>query len=510
MSAEERVPNELWLEILTNLSEYDRETLHNFSVASHTFRSVALPLLFVKFRFAPYYIADKGALLLPSPTKIDQYLERLAFWTSPEERYGDSEEKAEWAFSTDTPYILLDALFERLAQFTGLKQLNARYINFTQARVDIICRLPITPFELAIHRCSVAPGERTEPSPRALRVSDCHSRKSDDRADHWIPLLHPKHLRSLDTDFDPRCIGRADAIPFFPNVQKLTAKLHPTPSQNRVILSKFPAVRVFKVHAFEKTDDLSFEISAQAAPILPLLREYSGPHRTLRMLTPAATLTHLRTSKCRHMDLITTLQGIGPNSIVSFHMWFSQLDNAGFGALVELLPHLTELVIHISVATTDPLFARSSSDLEEWEWDAFKSKKDDQIVDGKFGDDIRLDFKPSMFFLALSNTPTLPPNLERLAISWECYRDECYGQLSAYTLPKFAQLRDALVEKCPRLAWIFFNGYYYRFEWQITPDGAVKEETKTTLEEAWQECYGYDVFWDLYYGKVIILSGPRV
>ncbi|KAJ7185931.1 hypothetical protein C8R46DRAFT_1289352 [Mycena filopes] len=514
MGAEERVPGELWLEILGNLREYaDRKTLSNFSVASHTFRSAALPLLFHKFRFTPYYIASKATLLLPSPTKIDQHLERLAFWTSPEiapfvrycdisakeERYGETTQKAEWSLSTDTPYTLLDALFERLAQFTGLKQLRAHHIHFTQARVDILCRLPILPFELGIHRCSVAPGERIDPSPHGLRVSNFtlwHSHHSDDGGDHWIPLLHPEHLHSLNTDFDPRCMGRPDAIPFFPNVHRLTAKLHPTPSQNQIILSKFPAIRILKIEG--KPGDLSPGISAQTPPILPLLREYSGPHQILPMLTPAATLAHLRTSQCIRADLITTLRGMGTNSIVSFHMKFSHLNSATFTTLVELLPHLTELVIHITVNTTEPLFGR---DL----WDLRKFKlKGDEIVDGEYGDNLRVDFKPSTFFRGLSNITALPSGLERLAISWECYRDECYGQRSAYRLPKFDQLRDTLVERCPRLNWVFFHGYYCRFQWQITPDGAVKEETKTKFLEAYSQDYGPDAFWDQDYGRTIV------
>ncbi|KAJ7185810.1 hypothetical protein C8R46DRAFT_1343003 [Mycena filopes] len=474
MGPEERVPNELWLEILKNLFESDRETLYNFSVVSHTFRS---------------------------------HLERLAFWTSPEvapfvrycdiwahqERYKESKEQAEWSFPTDTPYILLDALFERLAQFTGLKQLHAHHIHFTQTRVDILCRLPIVPFELGIYWCSVTPGERIDSSPRALRVSDFilgHSRKSDDGADYWFPLLHPEHLRSLDTEFDSRCIGRTDGIPLFPNVHKLTAQPHPTPSQNRVILSKFPAVRVLNILGM--TGELSLGISAQTPPILPLLREYTGPHQVLRMLTPAATLTHLRTSKCSHMGLVTTLQGIGPNNIVSFHTSFSLFDSTILGTLVELLPHLTEFVIHIIVDAIGPWFARGHRDLNKFRL------KDDEIVDGKFGDTYRVDFQPSMFFLALSNTPALPSGLERLAISWECY-DLHYQELSAYRLPKFVELRDALVKRCPRLAWVFFHGYYYRFEWRITPDGAVKEETKTTFFDAYRQSYGPDAFWERSY-----------
>ncbi|KAJ7185779.1 hypothetical protein C8R46DRAFT_386187 [Mycena filopes] len=513
MGAEERVPNELWLEVLKNLQENaDRGTLSNFSVASRAFRSLAFPSLFSKFHFStPYYIATKGTLLLPSPTKIDQHMERLAFWTSPEvapfvrqchisahkEHHGEAEEKTEWAFSTDTPYMLLDAVFQRLAQFTGLKQLHANDIHFTQARVDIICRLPITPFRLNIYGGSVAPGEHIDPSPHTLRVSHFILLSG---GVHWIPLLHPESLHSLATAFDPRVIGSTDAIPIFPNVRTLTTKLHPTSSQNRAILCKFPGVRVLNIA--ETIGDLSLGISAQTPPILRLLREYYGPHQVLRMLTPAATLTHLRTSECSHMGLVTTLRGIGPNRIVSFHARFSLFDSAILSTLVELLPHLTKFAIDIVVATIEPWFARGRRDRSQYEL------KDDEILVGQFGDTCRVDFQPSTFFLALSNTPAFPSGLERLAISWKCY--DCHpslDQMSAYRLPKFEQLRDKLVERCPRLAWVFFHGYYYKYEWQITPDGLVKEETKTTFSDT--QSFGLNTFWDTYkIEQLMLIDNP--
>ncbi|KAJ7185921.1 hypothetical protein C8R46DRAFT_1062079 [Mycena filopes] len=179
----------------------------------------------------------------------------------------------------------------------------------------------------------------------------------------------------------------------------------------------------------------------------------------------AATLTHLRTSKCNHRDLIATLQRIGSNSIESFHMEFSQLGIATFNRLVELLPHLTELVIHVVVTRITPLFARTIE--AAWELKEFNSKGD-QIVDGKSGAKVRVDFRV-------------------------CPAD---GQLSAYTVPAFDQLRDVLAERCPRLTWVFFHGHYFRFEWQITLGGmTVKEETATILNKARRQSYRPEVFW---------------
>ncbi|KAJ7185914.1 hypothetical protein C8R46DRAFT_1343081 [Mycena filopes] len=210
-----------------------------------------------------------------------------------------------------------------------------------------------------------------------------------------------------------------------------------------------------------------------------LLQQYIGPHQALSMLASAATLTQLSTSKCSHMDLITTLQEIGPNSIALFHMEFSQLDSPAFSTLVELLPHLTQLVIHIVVNTTEPCFAQSGL-------------ANDQTLDDKVTDSI--DFKVSSFFLELSNTPSLPPGLERLAISWECHCEDRSGRRKA-EIPKFAQLRDTFVERAPRLVWVFFRGFYYQFEWQIAPDGMSKESIGVACLDSHKQRYGLESFW---------------
>ncbi|KAJ7096095.1 hypothetical protein C8R44DRAFT_989397 [Mycena epipterygia] len=469
MGSRDRVPNELWLEMLKNVSEYDRSTVQNFSLTCRTFRGVSRPRLFADLRFTPYCLSDHR-VLLPSPTEVDRRLERLNFWCSAEiaplVRYCDitarksweHRNSSEWSFSTDSPYILLDALFERLLHFTGLQRLDASSVHFTQARVDTLCRLPILS-ELGVYWCTVAPGECIVPAPQALRVSD-FCLVSDDKLEYgdnyWIPLLHPDHLRALRAEFNPRTV---QAIPSFTNVHRLSVTMDlPTPAQNLVILSKFPAVRVLELGGKGLlTDALALRPREQASAVFPLLREYSGPYQPLPLFLPLTTLTHLIIPRCSPQDFITRVQGIQDPNITLFYVEFNKFDNPTFNTIMELLPRLTELLIRIVVPSASCMFKREIFDA--------RKLKDDEVVDGRLGDSIRAGFKPSTFFLKLADAPILPPSLERLAISWECY-EEHFDELSAYKIPDFTQLRDALVARCPGLTWLWLDGFYFMFQWR--------------------------------------------
>ncbi|KAJ7735722.1 hypothetical protein B0H16DRAFT_1731145 [Mycena metata] len=416
----------------------------------------------------------KGELRLPSSTIVDRLLERLDFWSSPE-----IAPFTDWILSTDSPYILLDAVFDRLLHFTGLRRLHTHNVHFTQTKVDILCHLPILT-ELDIFLGSVAPGNPIDSLPQALRVSDFavfYPRSTQPENIPWIPLLHPENLHSLRADLSPRLLGAAvEAIPSFTNVHTLEIPL-PASGQNLSILAKFPAVRVLKVNA--KKNGPSVGSHPRAPPTFPLLREYTGPYQLLPILIPVATLTHLRVSNCSHKDFITMLRAIGrPNSITSFHAEFSQFTTAAFLALLELLPRLAELAIRTVFDSIHSMFLRES-------YDDLKLK-DDEIVDGRHA-------PPSTFFLALPTFSTLPPNLERLAISWECY-DLHMDELVAYRLPKFEQLRDALLIKCPRLTWLYVDGYYFMHQWRTTPEGVAKEETATNFLDAYGQRQGAETF----------------
>jgi hypothetical protein len=77
----------------------------------------------------------------------------------------------------------------------------------------------------------------------------------------------------------------------------------------------------------------------------------------------------------------------------------------------------------------------------------------------------------------LADTPSLPSRLEHLGISWEGY-DRLHDHVSTYEIPDFTRVRDTVLEKCPRLSWLWLNGFCFLFEWRNPlSDGSVKEVT---------------------------------
>ncbi|KAJ7451687.1 hypothetical protein FB451DRAFT_1186211 [Mycena latifolia] len=390
----DRVPNELWLEILQILPRIQGRPAASVRIGRRTL--LGAPEFLVLRRNSPVC-----SLLYCS----------ISPWSS--------RTRKDLALSpTDAPYILLDALFERLACFTGLQRHRADSVHFTQASVETICRLP-TLSELSVTHCGVAPGERIIPSSRTLRVSSfCIRPKVEVELEHgdghWIPLLHPDHLHKLNATFSPRVLGRAvHAIPSFPRVHELAANLKlPTPSENILILSKFPAVQALSIYG---KDILLEDPGLQPrTPTFPLLREYTGSYKNFPVFLPVSTLTRLTTPSCNPSNFIMQIQGIkGPNNITTLHATFTSFNSTTFHTLVELFPQLFELQLDIVLPTEDHLF-------QDHLYSNFhKISKEGMIVDGRF------------------------------------------GSLSAYKLPDFGQLRDALTTKCPALTWLRLDGYYY-------------------------------------------------
>ncbi|KAJ7783631.1 hypothetical protein DFH07DRAFT_764109 [Mycena maculata] len=266
--------------------------------------------------------------------------------------------------------------------------------------------------------------------------------------------------------FNPRSMNQkpVHAIPSFPNVHELRAVLGlPTPSQNLIILSKFPAVHILRLLGKPRG-------RVHKCLLFP-------PSSPLALFLPVAALTHITIPRCSPQDFIACIQDTQSPNIVSLHMEFTKLDNTAFNTLSELFPRLTELLIRIVVSDMSRWFSCEIYDSSQL--------KDDEVVDGQFGDSVRAGSKLSKFFIQLANTPTVPPNLEHLAISWECY-EKHFDELSAYKIPDFAQLRDTLVVRCTSLTWLWFDGFYFLYEWcDPMPDGSVKEVTAKTFMSAY-------------------------
>ncbi|KAJ7433089.1 hypothetical protein B0H11DRAFT_2259780 [Mycena galericulata] len=489
-----QVPNELWGEIFENVWDYDRLTLESFSLTCRAFCGISRPRLFSKIYFTPYFTDGKGHALLPSPTEVERRIERLDFLSSdgiaplvqqchisPHTSYNYREN---WSFPTDAPYILLDALFERLPRFTGLQQLELFRITLSPARVDILFRLPQLS-TLHVSSCTVAPKVHVELSPQGLHLSAFelyHDAELEHGEDYWIPLLHPDRLRRLTLSFNGHV---AHNIPIFPNVRTLTAIIHdtlPSHPHNLTTMSKFPGVRILKLSGKESGTD---PVAVQCEAVFPHLEEYYGPCQALPLFA-ASTLTRIQTKCARYQDLLTHISGIQGHKITSFNVAFKTFSSIVFNELVKLFPQLTELLLTITVSDTSCLFKREIYDPGEL--------AKDEVVDGQYGDSVRSGFTVSTFFLKLSSAPFLPSSLERLAIGWECY-DDFYDELSAYKLPDFPQMRDRFVARCPALTWLWFNGIYFMYEWRDPmPDGTVKEYIGKNYMDAYRKRERAEIF----------------
>ncbi|KAJ7701470.1 hypothetical protein B0H17DRAFT_1195257 [Mycena rosella] len=265
----------------------------------------------------------------------------------------------------------------------------------------------------------------------------------------------------------------------------------PTPSENLLILSKFPAVQILSIHG----KGLLVIDGSCLQPQVPVdfhLREYTGSYQTLPYFLPSTTLTRLPTSSgpCSPLSFITQMQGIqGPNNLTALDATFNASNITTFTTLVGLFPQLTELRIRIVFPSEGHMF-------KDELWDVSRFKKERMAVDGTFGDSLRVGFEPSFFFAALANSPTLPPALERLSLSWTC-NDEYMNQLSAYKLPDFARLRDTLLAGCPTLTCLWLDGYYFLFQWRNVPsEGTVKEDTAVNFLHAYGKRQDSEIFWE--------------
>ncbi|KAJ7793813.1 hypothetical protein B0H14DRAFT_3497689 [Mycena olivaceomarginata] len=258
-------------------------------------------------------------------------------------------------------------------------------------------------------------------------------------------MLQPDQLRVLTSDF---ALGRTvHAMPSFHNVHTLKAIMHsPTPAQYLTIMSKFPAVRILTLYG----KGLQPNAVAPTVAVFPLLEE--------RVQT-----------ECGGAEALSIrIQGIHGRNITELNVKIGAFDTTAFNKIVELLPRLTQLLITTGVSNLDGMFTRLIYDAHELPKDV--------VVDGRFGDEVRTGFKvySSLFlliqlikfaiavqiFLKLAGVPFLPPALGCLAICWDCYDDESCLELSAYKVPDFPQLRDALVARCPGLNWLWLNGIY--------------------------------------------------
>ncbi|KAJ7636759.1 hypothetical protein FB45DRAFT_449624 [Roridomyces roridus] len=469
--AHRRVPTELWNEILDTFPLYPgSDDLKNFALVCRSFLPIARSFLFSDLHLAPFLIHSDRVLLPPSNV-VDSRLERIDFCCSPEIAplvqcftiFPDrrlsikAPDPSEWAES-ETPDVLLDALFERLDRFTGLRKLVIRYIQFTQSRVDIIRHLPNLR-QLDVVRCPAVPEQLISVPPRSLSITTLKLWHNDDTlADNfWYDYVQPDQLRVIEADFRHGGALSITQIPIFPHVQKLWVSMGENqPSYYHAILSKFPAVRSVRVVS-QGPETNNIRTSA----ILPALEEYYGGIQPLPLFLAAESLHRVQISSVRPEHLIARFHGGLGGRITALNVDLTMLSIQIFRDLVEQLPELRELLIRhrtkLRVMFTEKI--------------SYKRIPPDLVLDGRAQGyyKVRAGFKPSEFFLALANVPFLPPTLERLVILYDYLPS--LGSFSfdipcGYTVSDFPKMRDDLVARCPGLNYLWLHGIYFRYAWR--------------------------------------------
>ncbi|KAJ7644714.1 hypothetical protein FB45DRAFT_1021462 [Roridomyces roridus] len=495
MSSHERVPNEVWLEVFELLP---RDSLKHVHATHRMFRSTSRPLLFSHLLFRPYFreideLGDRFAL--PDPEVVQRTLDRLEFWSSNEiaplvrqctinllgARFHTTAADSVLPEPTESPHTLMISFMDHLSKFTGLKKLRAHHALFTQAGIVNLCQLPLLR-EVVTKSCNIVPGETIDTRSLQLRTAKLLHRadvvaEEDKMGAIWLSIVDRESLHEFEVT-GRSFSGAGYTIsegPAFPNVHHLQFSIDlSTMNRNLTTLSKFPAVRKVCLSGWGDFEYESTDAPLHRAPdVLPLLQEYSGSCTPLHMFLPRPTLTCLSIHWCTPDELSSQLREEYTH-ITSLDAGLSNLDQQTLDTISTFLPELTELRLQI-----------------------FYDLEDDDVEDG-------FNPKATNFFSTLVNTPApqLPPNLRRLAISWEFdfeFLSDAFEDApvaSPDSIPHFLAMRDKLRERCPALTTLWFDGRDFMFWWRLLDTGEeIEQENKTEGTESYRLRRKFRDFW---------------
>ncbi|KAJ7920161.1 hypothetical protein B0H13DRAFT_2656488 [Mycena leptocephala] len=447
MSGNNRLPNELWLEIFSHLPRHSlKQCLAQISLTCRALRFVTRPLRFADFDWHPLLAHPTLYLMYLAPTPIvERALKRLKFWSSAE--ISSFVRTCHITPGTGDPghmshqysRRLLDAIFERLPRFSGLRRIHAFRVEFSQKCVESLCSLPLLT-HLDIDHCSVSSDARIDPSGLTLRITSFvyrDGRRFEDPS-RWVLMLHPDHLCQF-TAFPcgPLFDNIIDNVPRFPRVHKLSVGMSlETMSENCSILAKFPTVQSFSL---EVMSGLPPSDAGSLSKMLPTLAEYTGSYDTLHMFLGRPALTRLTIKICRAEKLIDELKRVqSHNNVTSLDVTVFDFANDEFIMLLRLFPQLKELRISISL---------------HWHLSA-----------------------TIMIQTLACNPSAVPSTLERLALSWNfTVPGTANYSPTIHSLQQIVLLRNTLTARCPGLAALWVDSDAIIFRWQKSE----KDETVT-------------------------------
>ncbi|KAJ7644744.1 hypothetical protein FB45DRAFT_1116462 [Roridomyces roridus] len=301
MSSRERVPTEIWLEIFGHLP---LSSLKQTSLTQREFKSIARTLLFNHFRLQPYASHYKSGAVPHTPAVVKRNVERLDFWSSSESESLACVNHPSWTIS--------------------------------------------------ISRTATSSLASTSTPPGCSCVSPSFAtRPTEEKADLWIPLLHPEHLRVLEVFADPYLKLMNETMvssPVFPHVHTLRTSVIPgTLSRNLLAWSKFPGVRSLGLsNRGVQTSPFGPTHPVVCPDVMPLLEEYEGCPHALHLFAARATLMRVCIDHCSLDGLIACLNWVQSPQVTSFNIGLLDvLDVSNLSVIFNSFPMLQALRIFV-------------------------------------------------------------------------------------------------------------------------------------------------------------------
>ncbi|KAJ7198944.1 hypothetical protein GGX14DRAFT_664539 [Mycena pura] len=436
-------PNELLLRIFAHL---DRRTLRRVAFANRTFSRLARTFLFSHFAVSRYITCLKEHEYDPvSASQLLQLSRCLDFWTSeeiaPVVRSCEISPQPWFAKQVAVPQLLA-TFFDYIARFASLRSLNLSNIQLTPLAVSTLARLPMLG-ELILESCEVADGDSMPSVSNVLRL--CHfSYISSKRVEAWLPMLEPSCLRVLRTDAE---LHNSAVIPIFPYVHDLSVCLCPTPTPADIaFLQKLPGVTKVNID-LDWTRSPRSPLTALSADVLPVLVDFTGPIRALKLFLARDTLKCIETDDEASLDdFVIELQRVPAPLTNLIHLtatFNSSCTATALAAIFASLPRLEDVEI---------TFADYESDF--------------------------LDPTPAELLSTLPCIHGISPHLQRLALIWKSLDDVNVDYIESEC--DFPTVCAALVDQCPDLEVLWLDGRDFIFCWHTLDDNMDETEVLVT------------------------------
>ncbi|KAJ6500952.1 hypothetical protein C8R45DRAFT_1123780 [Mycena sanguinolenta] len=337
----DRVPAEIWLEIVSPLERRHIISLHQ---VSRSFHRICRPLLFKRFAFHPYangvssdrLTKSNGEYTVPGEAEIRRNIRRLLFWAS-DDVAPLVKECAVWL-----PVLLASRNVIRESYcWTPFSSSYHGSPRIKQGSIDAICSLPNLK-EIESRDCPVYEAVTVSIHAKVARLSVF----TDTTMQIWLSIINWQMLTHLflHSPGSVKAILDVD-VAEFPNVEFLYLRISSNSwTQALLALRCFPALRKLCMSSSRVG-----HLPAPTVSLFPFLDTYRGPHEFLVYFDPRATLRRLQRDMCRPLLVLQTMELCASplRSITRLALSFDCLPTAALRTIVETFPALVHFRLEI-------------------------------------------------------------------------------------------------------------------------------------------------------------------